>query len=836
MRKLIILPSIALACVASMVASPRQALIPGFGRSAIERQKVSRINPQTTFEKRHALPKNIVSAPERKEVGESEAEIRKVWCLLGYDAKLGNTQYSVKRDYDEHGFPAKETYDNGNVCIYDYTWVNPGNVWSARTISTYNGTSLVNKESDERTFHSNGKVASQTVKNMEGSSMYYEYNPDGYLVLSQNVNEGTIERWTIIPGCRLWVYTREDPSYREVLTLDGDYGYVIDFQYLEENVWKTQRKEGHWFTKYQTENGYMSVYYDMNSQGVWGPVDAGGNRTFKIENGSTYEEVTEQIELDIENSSYKWVPIEKTVYSSNYGKIWEYAEGQVRTSNSYRYENNQWTKTYECTYSWVNRKVVKEISVDYVYNDPVSVRYYMPKQYGYSLGDDIYYDESTGNYAIYTSDDDYDYYTYYDAKGNVVSRYREKNDYSDYHISEWTVWYGNDWVKCTGSHTIYQDSDDHYVIKFDDMGRPVVVEEYEEGIIDGRVEYEYTADGYIRKDYVPSYQGPVVLDSVTEFTSDANGVTVEKYTEYDLDGNVSRRQGQKYDPTTGIHYNLQYAEGQWVETPSWVDEIIETLADGTQVRIDRVIDENGNIVNVGKEVSLINKTYELHERYSWNAELNMWIGDVKIERGRTDTSWRLLWAPSDPKVYYDEYFKPVSREIEEEEPRPNEIWYDASYQWDYENNTGWICFQELPEFTYPDDKTKIKVTRNINETVTEKWTTSNPYGRLGGYFVEHADPAGQILSKASHTWEFNDNSNLVKDTETRSDGEVWSYTYRYGNIDVVGIEDIMVSGQDKPFDVYNLQGICVLRNADPDALRTLPRGIYIANGRKIAVR
>ena len=214
----------------------------------------------------------------------------------------------------------------------------------------------------------------------------------------------------------------------------------------------------------------------------------------------------------------------------------------------------------------------------------------------------------------------------------------------------------------------------------------------------------------------------------------------------------------------------------------------------------------------------------------------MWIGDVKIERGRTDTSWRLLWAPSDPKVYYDEYFKPVSREIEEEEPRPNEIWYDASYQWDYENNTGWICFQELHEFTYPDDKTKIKVTRNINETVTEKWTTSNPYGRLGGYFVEHADPAGQILSKASHTWEFNDNSNLVKDIETRSDGEVWSYTYRYGNIDVVGIEDIMVSGQDKPFDVYNLQGICVLRNADPEALRTLPRGIYIANGRKIAVR
>ena len=37
------------------------------------------------------------------------------------------------------------------------------------------------------------------------------------------------------------------------------------------------------------------------------------------------------------------------------------------------------------------------------------------------------------------------------------------------------------------------------------------------------------------------------------------------------------------------------------------------------------------------------------------------------------------------------------------------------------------------------------------------------------------------------------------------------------------------------FDIYNLQGVCVLRNASIDDLRSLPKGIYIANQRKYLV-
>lgn len=836
MRKLVILPSIALACAATMVASPRQALIPGFGRSAIERQKVSRFKPMSKSVKRQALPKNFVSAPKRMSIGRSEAETRKVLRMVGYDAKLGNYQYSLNREYDQYGFPSRETQDNGYENVYDYSWITPGYIWSSKTVTTYLEGRFERKESEERTFHANGSVASRTVSSTDSNKMYYEYTPDGYLVMSQDPENGFIERWTLLPGIGQWIHTQEYPDYKEVITLDGDYGYTFEIMALEDNVWKTRQKEGRWYDADKNEVGYMYVSYGMNPQGVWAPVGADGNRTVTYDNGTTREVVSERIEFDGEQSSYRWIPQSKSVSSSNFEDPWKYSEGQVRTCSSYRYEDGQWIKYSDETYFWVNPKVVKDVYVDYVYDEPMSVSYYMPDQVsGDELGNDIYYDESTGNYAINTYDDNYEYYTYYDAQGNVVSRYRENND-SDYSISRWSVWNGNDWVKCTGTHTIYEDSDDRYVITFDDMGRPVIVEDYEEGLLDCREEYEYTADGYVRRDYVPEYQGPVYLESVSEFTRDANGVTVEKFTEYDHDGSITYCYGEKYVPSTGIHYRLEYADGQWIETPSWVDEIIETLADGTEIRISRGIDENGNIVNDRKEVNLNTPTYERHENYSWNADLNMWIGNWKNERSIADTTLFPMIEPTDPAAFYDEYFKPVSSDEDGyEEPESSQTWYDASYQWDYENNTGWFCFQALPEFTYPDKNTKIKVIRLLDGSVTEKWTTNDNRYQTG-YYLEHADTAGQLINQESHTWEYDDQNNLTKDTETRSDGEVWSYTYRYGNIDVVGIEDIMVSGQDKPFDVYNLQGICVLRNADPEALRTLPRGIYIANGRKIAVR
>lgn len=50
-----------------------------------------------------------------------------------------------------------------------------------------------------------------------------------------------------------------------------------------------------------------------------------------------------------------------------------------------------------------------------------------------------------------------------------------------------------------------------------------------------------------------------------------------------------------------------------------------------------------------------------------------------------------------------------------------------------------------------------------------------------------------------------------------------------------GIEDI-TDGNDAPVNVYNLQGIRVLRGASEAEIRALPAGVYVAGGKKIVIR
>ena len=50
-----------------------------------------------------------------------------------------------------------------------------------------------------------------------------------------------------------------------------------------------------------------------------------------------------------------------------------------------------------------------------------------------------------------------------------------------------------------------------------------------------------------------------------------------------------------------------------------------------------------------------------------------------------------------------------------------------------------------------------------------------------------------------------------------------------------GVENVAV-GNNAPVDVYNLQGIEVLHQADSNQIQQLPAGIYIADGKKIVVR
>lgn len=66
--------------------------------------------------------------------------------------------------------------------------------------------------------------------------------------------------------------------------------------------------------------------------------------------------------------------------------------------------------------------------------------------------------------------------------------------------------------------------------------------------------------------------------------------------------------------------------------------------------------------------------------------------------------------------------------------------------------------------------------------------------------------------------------------------EPWKYMtiFEAGDYDSSSIEDVVVP--EAKADVYNLQGICVMRGASGDDVSRLPSGVYIRNGRKFVVR
>ena len=58
-------------------------------------------------------------------------------------------------------------------------------------------------------------------------------------------------------------------------------------------------------------------------------------------------------------------------------------------------------------------------------------------------------------------------------------------------------------------------------------------------------------------------------------------------------------------------------------------------------------------------------------------------------------------------------------------------------------------------------------------------------------------------------------------------------TFDY-NVTYVSVEDIIAEATS--FDVYTLNGVCVLRNASAEDVKLLDKGFYIINGRKVALR
>ncbi len=121
-----------------------------------------------------------------------------------------------------------------------------------------------------------------------------------------------------------------------------------------------------------------------------------------------------------------------------------------------------------------------------------------------------------------------------------------------------------------------------------------------------------------------------------------------------------------------------------------------------------------------------------------------------------------------------------------------------------------------------------------------------PYSVKTDYVAEVAEPASFRVHKGTHLTVVPEEKDAIvvmngENTLTADDEGVFhidvdtATTLRVTDNESSGIESVSPDLGEKA-DVYNLQGVMIMRQADGDEVRQLPAGMYIVGGRKVFVR
>ncbi|MDE6714860.1 MAG: hypothetical protein K2J74_00065, partial [Muribaculaceae bacterium] len=308
--------------------------------------------------------------------------------------------------------------------------------------------------------------------------------------------------------------------------------------------------------------------------------------------------------------------------------------------------------------------------------------------------------------------------------------------------------------------------------------------------------------------------------------------------------------------TLGYVVTYHYEDNKWVESDRSAIPIYEVLPDGKRVRIQRIIDDNGNVVNVSKEIYKYGENeYSYREQYRWDTESNSWIGEYKSEYGRIEIPEFKVIQPAEPTYFYDEYFIPANM-IEESSAQPNHLYFYYNWVWSTENND-WVI----------DYGSGLKFIIDGN-TLTTVYTD---YYSGGDYYVsttkQTVDGNRRLISysdESKHSYDDNavteykryvyDADGRLIEKEEDDINRNRTYKYTYGEITFISeVENVTTDAScynlngrvlkitgEASAEVYNVQGIKVAVVAPMNSVELPKAGVYIVkmnnNTSKIVVK
>lgn len=819
-KKLYLAVCMVVAGTCSLWSSPRHTIVPGFG----EYEPQPSIQVQT--EKAPTGATLTTKTPPRLVMKEESTHEED--RLIKYTMQNGdNPANIITYGYDQYGFIAKEDF-GGAVLNYDYKWAVPGKMWEKRTRTLASSGSV--EDETVFTFHPNGMPSSEDYTS-SSLSYHIEYDSEGYAVYSiqyDGSNEMLTEkRWSRFTpeGSDSYEWLEDNTQAKTVRTYytvgDTDNYVIFHREEFDGTEWVKL------FDTYYFYNvdGYHCGQWTIRYDGGEAVPDFGTLNDFKVPGDGSYSIISGMY------SGGEWNIIKKSEYADSYLNLTD-PVGHPDESWKIDYYSQtvdgirQMLPTYKTTYTYFNGKFVKAVTENLIYGGIPSTSYYLLDPETQILNS-ITYDENTGNYALATQiDATTTEYSYCDSEGMEFLRLRVVNE--DRGFQTWLVLNGDEWEKPAGTLELMD-----YTCVFDSEGRITSYTMFnDEGQVRFKYEVIYDSNGgftknqYTLRNGVLNLNAKLIYDALEDKTVDDS---------YGYGGSGELRSGRRtvIDHKAKIYDYFTYSSdtGSWEHIGCNILNLEEVLPDGGRVTITRSIDLEHNIVPVSKLVVTPGADV-VTTFYLWNADLEEWIPSYKEVRERYPAASFEYHMPVEPTELYREFFEPKYHGVD-----PNIVSYPESnmirYDWDADKNDWILAFSVEPISKVEGNTLSIYYSYDGFAEVSSY--TVDDSRNVINYKSTIEYPDGRTETQMDTEYVYDSKGHLTR--RVRNYGN-WKYTeeYFYGPVTIYSDIDDVTAEDSELYTIYNLQGMPLLREATTDALRTLPDGLYIVNGRKMYLR
>ena len=824
------------------------------------------------------------------------------------DENSTENQYTIS--YDKYGYrtlmsqPEKQTR-------YTYNVDNSGR-WLSRIVETkeqYDPDWMLSRK-EERTIE-NDHVTSVTIYDVWGTTavkMTYqelEYGHGG----EADVNGNLVPDAAITKAVS---YNEDGSIYSEAnyKWIDLAHDYILTSSFDPYSKAESKIFDDHILTSHYNNNSgnwtlaYASaVYYGTRNGEVFFEYDSNGNTVQT--NCSVYECYTSTagdstvIEYDYIDGAL--TPKTKYEYSADYVKDTDYSADFNQISTTYEYIDGEWVKTdvYGITHH-IRPDGLSEITqYDSRYTNTIIAKIEkIDSEYGPRWKISPVTLNSDGSYIVTISDDD-DYdtylYEYYSAAGVLQKTVKQSPvEGIDDAVTFMVMTPANPEWKPLDEYSITQSQGSismRAVYRTGSDGKPLSYTEYVtypgynggkefkslETLYSYRANGDYTVETY--EVYSPLDISKLIITEKVECLTLADGTIQTTEIEYDEDGKGTIDYGTRteYKDFVRRSYTYDSSTSSWRLDSTWCETEEYTTPDGTEVRIERRISDDGTyaIYSSKSEYKEINSEdnsyrYRMDASYDWDEDNKRWVGNYKSESSDYNFEFPTLVGNFDPiKLYNDEYMVIPEESTSIRDTRSE--YFSNNYEWNTETNdwnpveTGDFSFTMSGD-VLTTKKTKMSTRWGDKETQTtteiiERDELKREVRRES--FIESVTERPDSENEKSFThsadfYKYNNETGLLEEhkyVDYDEAGEpkstrIFRYTYTPMSIEVSAIEDIAndsnlsvngleISCPGQLIRIYAINGILISATADNATLPSAP-GVYIVKAanavRKIAIR